>query len=105
MSGTGVAPLAQDAVLPAFVDRVLPFDLAAARILAGYPVSEHALDDTLIAATAQAAGMTVVTRNTRHFGTAGRRLPEPADQAHSLIASRSLEPATWISGAIHLPLC
>ena len=55
-------------VLPAFTGRVLPFDLAAARILAGYRIPEHApLDDALIAATAQAARMTVVTRNTRHF--------------------------------------
>lgn len=55
-------------VLPAFADRVLPFDLPAARILATYRVPEHApLDDALIAAIAQAAQMTVVTRNTRHF--------------------------------------
>lgn len=58
----------EDRVLPAFADRVLPFGLAAARILATYRVPEHApLDDALIAAVAQAAGMTVVTRNTRHF--------------------------------------
>lgn len=55
-------------VLPAFAGRVLPFDLAAARILATYRVPEHApLDDALIGAVAQAAEMTVVTRNTRHF--------------------------------------
>ncbi|MEZ0493685.1 type II toxin-antitoxin system VapC family toxin [Kineococcus sp. TBRC 1896] len=55
-------------VLPAFVDRVLPFDLSAARLLAGYRVPEHApLDDALIAAVAQARGMTVVTRNVKHF--------------------------------------
>lgn len=55
-------------VLPAFADRVLPFDLPAARILAAFRVPEHApLDDALIAAVAAAAQMTVVTRNTRHF--------------------------------------
>ncbi|WP_448223006.1 PIN domain-containing protein [Gordonia iterans] len=57
-----------DRVLPTFADRVLSFDLPAARILATYRVPEHApFDDALIAAIAQAADMTVVTRNTRHF--------------------------------------
>ena len=38
----------EDHVLPAFADRVLPFDLPAARILATYRVPEHApLDDDL----------------------------------------------------------
>ena len=59
-------------VLPAFASRVLPFDLAAARILATYPTPATApMDDALIAATAQAAGMTVVTRNTAHFEPLG----------------------------------
>ncbi len=59
-------------VLPTFADRVLPFDLSAARILAAYRVAEHApLDDGLIAAVAQSAGMTVVTRNTEHFEPLG----------------------------------
>lgn len=58
----------EDRVLPAFADRVLSFDLAAARMLASYRVPEHApLDDALIAAIAQSNGMTVVTRNVRHF--------------------------------------
>lgn len=58
----------EDNVLPAFADRVLPFDLAAARILAGCRVPEHApFDDALIAAVAESARMTVVTRNVRHF--------------------------------------
>ncbi|NLE98985.1 MAG: type II toxin-antitoxin system VapC family toxin [Propionibacterium sp.] len=62
----------EDRVLPAFADRVLPFDLRAARILATYRVPDHApLDDALTAAIAQAAGMTVVTRNTRHFEPLG----------------------------------
>jgi len=58
----------EDHVLPAFADRVLPFDLAAARILAAYRVPEHAsLDDALIAAVAQSADMTVASRNIKHF--------------------------------------
>lgn len=59
-------------VLTTFADRVLPFDLPAARVLASYRVPEHApFDDALIAAVAQARGMTVVTRNTRHFTPLG----------------------------------
>lgn len=59
-------------LLPAFAGRVLPFDVTAARILATYRVPEHApLDDAFIAATAQAAGMTVVSRNTKHFRPLG----------------------------------
>lgn len=65
-------------VLPTFADRVLPFDLPAARILATYRVPEHApFDDALIAAIAQACGMTVVTRNTRHFEPLGVRCMNP----------------------------
>jgi predicted nucleic acid-binding protein len=59
-------------VLPAFAGRVLPFDLPAARVLATYRVREQApLDDALIAAVVQAADMTVVTRDTRHFEPLG----------------------------------
>lgn len=62
----------EERVLPAFAGRVLPFDLAAARILATYRVPEHAsLDDALIAAIASTVEMTVVTRNTRHFEPLG----------------------------------
>jgi toxin FitB len=58
----------EDNVLPAFTGRVLGFDLAAARVLAACRVPEHApLDDPLIAAVAQSGGLTVVTRNERHF--------------------------------------
>lgn len=67
-----------DRVLPAFANRVLAFDLPAARILATYPVPESApLDDALIAAVADAAGMTVVTRNVRHFTAFGVRCINP----------------------------
>ena len=65
-------------VLPAFADRVLPFDLSAARVLATYRVPEHApLDDALIAAIAQVAGMTVATRNVKHFQPLGVRCLDP----------------------------
>lgn len=65
-------------VLPAFADRVLPFDLAAARVLASYRVPEHApLDEALIAAIAQSAGMTVATRNIRHFEPLGVACIDP----------------------------
>lgn len=58
----------EENVLPTFADRVLPFDLSAARILAAYRVPEQApIDDALIAAVAQSVEMVVVTRNTKHF--------------------------------------
>lgn len=70
----------EERVLPAFADRVLPFDLLAARILSAYRVPEHApLDDALIAAVAQSVGMTVVTRNIRHFDPLGVACLNPWD--------------------------
>lgn len=69
-----------DRVLPAFADRVLPFDLPAARVLADYRVPEQApLDDALIAAVAQANGLVMVTRNLRHFEPLGVDLLNPWD--------------------------
>ena len=68
----------EEHVLPAFANRVLPFDLPAARILATYPVPEQApLDDALIAAIAQSTGMTIATRNTRHFEPLGVSIVNP----------------------------
>ncbi|MBB3044111.1 PIN domain-containing protein [Nocardioides soli] len=67
-------------VLPAFADRVLPFDLAAARVLATYRVPEHApLDDALIAAVARANELVVATRNPKHFEPLGVQLLNPWD--------------------------
>lgn len=67
-------------VLPTFADRVLPFDLPAARILAAYRIPEHApFDDALIAAVAQSAQMTVATRNTKHFEPLGVSCLNPWD--------------------------
>jgi predicted nucleic acid-binding protein len=69
-------------VLPTFADRVLPFDLSAARILAAYRVPEHApFGDALIAAVAESAEMTVVTRNTKHFTPLGAPCLDPWDTA------------------------
>lgn len=65
-------------VLPAFAGRVLPFDLPAARILATCPVPDQApLDDALIAAIAQSTGMTIATRNTKHFEPLGVSIVNP----------------------------
>lgn len=69
-------------VLPAFGGRVLPLDLAAARVLAAFRVPEHApLDDALIAAIAHSAGLVVATRNTRHFLSLGVPVMDPWDAA------------------------
>lgn len=69
-------------VLPAFANRVLPFDLPAARILGTHRVPEHApLDDALIAAIAQAAEMTIATRNVMHFEPLGVRWIDPWDRS------------------------
>lgn len=65
-------------VLPAFEGRVLPFDLAAARVLAAYRVPECApYDDALIAAVAQSGGMTIATRNMKHFEPLGVACVDP----------------------------
>lgn len=65
-------------VLPTFADRVLPFDLPAAQVLAAYRVPEHApFDDALIAAIALSAEMTVVTRNIKHFEPLGVACLDP----------------------------
>lgn len=74
----------EDNVLTAFANRVLSFDLSAARILAAYRVPEHApFDDALIAAIAESAGMTVVTRNTKHFEPLGVACLNPWDPSAS----------------------
>lgn len=68
----------EEQVMPAFAGRVLPFGLPAARFLATYRVSEHApFDYALIAAIAQAEGMTVVTRSSEHFEPLGGACVNP----------------------------
>ena len=70
-------------VLPAFAGRVLPFDLAAARAFAAYRVPEHApADDALIAAVADAHGLTVATRNVDDFVPLGVPLVNPWETPH-----------------------
>ena len=70
----------EENVLPAFADRVLPFGLSAARILAAYRVPEHTpFDDALIAAVAESAQMTISTRNTRHLEPLGVPCLNPWD--------------------------
>lgn len=59
-------------VLPAFEGRVLPFDLAAARIFAKYPIPGRVpIDDAQIAAVAMANSMVLATRNIKHFAVTG----------------------------------
>lgn len=72
-------------VLPTFIDRVLPFDLPAARILATYRIPEKApLDDALIAAIAEAADMVIATRNIKHFEPLGVPCLNPWDPAPTI---------------------
>ncbi len=59
-------------VLTGFADRILPLDLAASRRVASQHVPDQGPQhDALIAGTALARGLTVVTRNTRDFEHAG----------------------------------
>jgi predicted nucleic acid-binding protein len=59
-------------VLGGFAGRILPLDLPAARRVAALHVPDQAPQhDALIAGTALARGLTVVTRNTRDFERAG----------------------------------
>ncbi|GAA1847306.1 type II toxin-antitoxin system VapC family toxin [Brevibacterium marinum] len=58
----------EERLLPGFAGRIHVFDVWAARVLGLFRVPEHVpLDDVLIASIAVAKGMTVATRNTRHF--------------------------------------
>jgi hypothetical protein len=62
----------EQSVLTGFADRILPLDLAAARRVATLHVPDQAPQhDALIAGTALARGLTVVTRNTRDFKRVG----------------------------------
>ena len=59
-------------VLTGFADRILPLDLAAARRVASLHVPDQAPQhDALIAGTALARALIVVTRNIRDFERAG----------------------------------
>ncbi|GAA4173154.1 type II toxin-antitoxin system VapC family toxin [Gryllotalpicola koreensis] len=68
----------EQGVVPGFAGRVLPFDFAAARVLAGWPVPEGApMDDALIAAVAAANDLTMATRNLKHVEPLGVPLVNP----------------------------
>ena len=70
-------------VLPAFTDRVLPFDLAASRayadLMAGARLTGKAIGkaDGYIAATASACGLMVATRDISPFEAAGLKWVNP----------------------------
>lgn len=79
----------EDRLLPAFAGRVAAFDLRAARVLATYRVPDHSpLDDAVVAATAQACGMTIATRNVRHFAPLGVAVINPWEWANPVAEPR-----------------
>ncbi len=65
-------------VLPAFVGRILPVDIAVAQRCAALHVPDPRSDrDALIAATALVHGMAVATRNVSHFRSMGAPIIDP----------------------------
>ncbi len=67
-----------DAALPAFGDRILPFDLKAARLTARTHIPDPRPErDAMIAGTALAHGLTIVTRNIKDFEPMGVPLHNP----------------------------
>jgi toxin FitB len=67
-----------DQVVNAYADRILPFDLAAARRWGQLSARlGHHGADLQIAATALERGLTVVTHNVSHFEPTGVRLIDP----------------------------
>jgi predicted nucleic acid-binding protein len=63
-----------------FAGRILPVDVEVARRCAPLHVPDPRSErDSLIAATALAHGLTMVTRNTAHFATTGVALLNPWD--------------------------
>ncbi|WP_280300018.1 type II toxin-antitoxin system VapC family toxin [Nocardia neocaledoniensis] len=72
----------EEAVLGGFANRILPFDLSAARTAARFHVPDPRPErDAMIAATALEHQMTVVTRNTKDFAALGVLLVNPWEVA------------------------
>jgi predicted nucleic acid-binding protein len=70
----------EDYILPNFAGRILPVDVVVARRCAAMHVPDPcSYRDSLIAATAIVHGMTVVTRNLRHFESTRAPLLNPWD--------------------------
>ncbi|MGL4744348.1 MAG: type II toxin-antitoxin system VapC family toxin [Dermatophilaceae bacterium] len=68
----------EDRVLAGFTDRILPLDLNAARRVAPLHVPDQAPQhDALIAGTALARSLTVVTRNGKDFERTGVAVLDP----------------------------
>ena len=73
-------------VLHLYGDRVLPFDVAAARLAGELMDGARAAGrapgfaDIAIAATAASRGLTILTRNLRHFAPLGARALDPFDR-------------------------
>ena len=68
----------EEHVLPAFLDRILPVDMAVVRRSASLHVPDpRPVRDGLIAATALVHGLTVVTRNVTDFEPMGVRVLDP----------------------------
>jgi predicted nucleic acid-binding protein len=68
-----------DATLRHYEGRILPVDVAVARRWGRLvDAHRHAGADLLIAATALEHGLTIVTRNVRHFASTGALLFDPA---------------------------
>lgn len=89
-AGAKAPPLAEwwQAVEHFYGEKVLPFDLRCARLAGGLLDRARAhrpgFEDIAIAATAQAHGLTVLTRNLRHFVPLGVSALDPFQGLPSL---------------------
>jgi predicted nucleic acid-binding protein len=71
----------EEKVLTQFEERILPVDTEVAVLSARMQRSRtRAVEDTLIAATAQIHHMTLVTRNVSHFDGMGAKIINPWDK-------------------------
>ena len=78
-----------DALVRLHGDRILPVDLSVARRWGRLSrQAGHAAPDLLIAATALEHGLTIVTRNTRHFAPTGVPVLDPSEPTGAASHSR-----------------